>query len=85
MDLEIEVSQDLISKLNGVAGKLYPSARQEDAVSRIVEQALAMRLFYLHIGDMEALKVEKPVGHWEFPTDTVNPKADVAHWLFNTE
>jgi len=85
MELEIEVSQGLIAKLKSVAEKLYPDARQEEAVSRVVEQALAMRLFYLHIGAVEALGVEEPVGHWEFPTDTSKPEADVAHWLFNTE
>lgn len=84
MDLEVEVNERTVTKLNDIAGKLYPELRKEEAVSRIVEQALAVRLFHLHIGGLEVLEVEEPVGHWEFQGHTDKTEADIVHWLFKT-
>ena len=81
MDLEIEVSKGLLERLTEVASQLHPGS-QDGAVDRVVEQALAMRLFYAQIGGPAALAVEEPVGHWELPGDTDYPEADVARWLF---
>ena len=81
MDLEIEVSKDLLAKLTEVASQLYPGLEGE-GVDLIVEQALAMRLFYMQFGGPAALGMEEPVGHWEFPGDTDYPAADIASWLF---
>ena len=80
--LEIELGNDLLEEVRHLAKRHY--GNDEDAsVSRVVENALDMRLLLSErLGD-PGEEVGEPIIDWEpQEPEGENPKADITEWLF---
>jgi hypothetical protein len=84
MELNIDLSADLLKKLKAHCDSQY-GVSNEAALSRVMEEALAMRLYWLELTRGDAQAVEEPVGHWDSEGGSDDVAADVSRWLFKEE
>ena len=81
--LEVDLGNDLILGLKSLAERHYGDSG-DASISRVVEDALEVRLLCLNRLREPGHEVEEPVMNWEFegtapPGQVINPMGD---WLF---
>ena len=80
--LDVELSDELIEELKDLAERHYGDA-SDDSIRRVVETALAMRLYWLQRVEGAGTQVEEPAAQWVSAPRHVGEGTDaVLEWIF---
>lgn len=81
--LELEISSELLGKLNDLATLLYGDAGQ-DSIDRTLSDAISMRLHWLELSEDQGRGVEEAVAQWESQGEIPTERAsnELGDWLF---